>query len=327
MSIESEITRLQGAKADLKDAIEAKGVTVPSSAKLDDYADYVEDIPTGGGASLETKSASYTPSELAISQTLTPSTGYDGFDKVNVSVGAISSNYVGSTVPRKDSTDLTASGATVTAPSGYYASNATKTIPSVSSADMYGELNSINSSGDVVFDVDINASGYVSSGSVQFTDTGAVSVQGAQTIIPGTTNQTIASGRYLTGAQTILGDANLVASNIVSGVTIFGITGTAQTGGEWVEITIPTDGAVTQALDPYTLYHFTGALTSLTITLNAPSAGQIAHYHFDFLSDTIAPTLTMPNSVLMPDSFAVEASKRYEVDVLNNFGSVITWTA
>lgn len=47
MSIASEITRLQGAKADLKTAIEGKGVTVPSATKLDGYADLVDDIQTG----------------------------------------------------------------------------------------------------------------------------------------------------------------------------------------------------------------------------------------------------------------------------------------
>lgn len=49
MSIASEITRLQNAKADIKTAIEAKGVTVPSNAKLDDYDTYVGQIQTGGG--------------------------------------------------------------------------------------------------------------------------------------------------------------------------------------------------------------------------------------------------------------------------------------
>lgn len=49
MSIASEITRLQGAKADIKSAIEAKGVTVPSNAKLDDYDTYIDEIETGGG--------------------------------------------------------------------------------------------------------------------------------------------------------------------------------------------------------------------------------------------------------------------------------------
>lgn len=49
MSIASEITRLQTAKADLKTAIEGKGVTVPSSAKLDAYPALVESIQQGGG--------------------------------------------------------------------------------------------------------------------------------------------------------------------------------------------------------------------------------------------------------------------------------------
>lgn len=49
MSIASEITRLQTAKADLKTAIEGKGVTVSSSAKLDAYPALVESISGGGG--------------------------------------------------------------------------------------------------------------------------------------------------------------------------------------------------------------------------------------------------------------------------------------
>lgn len=48
MSVASEITRLQNAKADLKTAIEGKGVIVPSSTKLDGYADLVNSISGGG---------------------------------------------------------------------------------------------------------------------------------------------------------------------------------------------------------------------------------------------------------------------------------------
>lgn len=91
------------------------------------------------------------------------------------------------------------------------------------------------------------------------------------------------------------------------------------------EVTVSTAGAVTQALDAGKLYHFTGAVTSLTITLNAAASGQIAEYHFDFNSGSTAATLTMPNTVTMPDSFAVEANKRYEVDVLNGYGAVMAW--
>lgn len=49
MSIATEITRLQTAKADLKTAIEGKGVTVPSATLIDGYADLVDAIQTGGG--------------------------------------------------------------------------------------------------------------------------------------------------------------------------------------------------------------------------------------------------------------------------------------
>lgn len=50
-------------------------------------------------------------------------------------------------------------------------------------------------------------------------------VKSAQTYTPTTYNQTISSGRWLTGTQTIKGDSNLIASNIKSGVNIFGVLG------------------------------------------------------------------------------------------------------
>lgn len=55
MSIASEITRLQTAKADLKTAIEGKGVTVSASAKLDAYPALVESISGGSVEDLITK--------------------------------------------------------------------------------------------------------------------------------------------------------------------------------------------------------------------------------------------------------------------------------
>mgnify|MGYP000894666643 CR=1 FL=1 len=58
-----------------------------------------------------------------------------------------------------------------------------------------------------------------------------VTKKSAATYTPSTSNQTIAASQYLSGAQTIKGDANLVAGNIKSGVSIFGVTGTYAGGG------------------------------------------------------------------------------------------------
>ena len=91
------------------------------------------------------------------------------------------------------------------------------------------------------------------------------------------------------------------------------------------EVTNSSTGAVSLALDAGKTYHFTGALTALTITLNAAATGQLAQYHFDFDSGSTAPTLTLPNTVTMPGGFTVEASKHYEIDILNSYGAVMAW--
>lgn len=91
------------------------------------------------------------------------------------------------------------------------------------------------------------------------------------------------------------------------------------------EITVSTAGAVTQALDAGKIYHFTGALTALTITLNAAPTGQLAQYHFDFNCGSTAPTVTLPSTVKLPDDNSFDANAHYEVDILNNYGAVISW--
>ena len=61
--------------------------------------------------------------------------------------------------------------------------------------------------------------------------TGSIASKSATTYTPGTSDQTIASGQYLSGDQTIKGDSNLLASNIKSGVSIFGVSGSYNGSG------------------------------------------------------------------------------------------------
>lgn len=90
---------------------------------------------------------------------------------------------------------------------------------------------------------------------------GSIGTKAATTIVPGTLDQTIASGVYLSGAQTIKGDANLIADNIRSGTSIFGVTGTYEgSGGGYklkkVSFTLSSNKALTQ----YTINHNCGTI-------------------------------------------------------------------
>lgn len=74
---------------------------------------------------------------------------------------------------------------------------------------------------------------------------GGIKSLGAQTITPGTANKTIAAGQYLSGQQTIKGDANLIAANIVKGKSIFGVNGSFESNGVFVkEINTNSDGTI-----------------------------------------------------------------------------------
>ena len=205
----------------------------------------------------ETVTKTYTPTESVQTETVTfDSSNYNGLQEVDVTVNAIPSSYVGSGITRRDSTDLSASGATITAPAGYYASAATKTISSGSatpaasisgtSATVSTGTNTLTLSKTVSNTPQVSA-GYVAAGTAGNTSvslTANVTTQGATTYHPSSSNQTINGSRYLTGNQTInaVTTTNLTAANIKSGVTVqvgdssdsdcvLSVTGTYSGGG------------------------------------------------------------------------------------------------
>lgn len=167
------------------------------------------------GSGITRKSAAtYTPTESE--QTIAAGQYLDGAQTIS----AIPSTYVGSDVPTQGSKTVTPSTSVQTAvSSGTYVTGNIKVA-----AMPTGVLSTpaINTNTGVVT-AGVSTAGYLGMGA---TKTLQLNTKSAATIIPSTTNQIIAAGQYLTGIQTIKGDANLVAANIASGVSIFGIAGT-----------------------------------------------------------------------------------------------------
>lgn len=157
-----------------------------------------------------------------------------------VTAYADGTKYTG-TASENSSSDLTVSGDTVTVPAGFYSESATKSVdagavtaPATitgSSASVSTGTNTLTLSKTVSVTPNVTTAGYISSGTAGNSSvslTASVTTKAAATITPGTSDIEIAAGTYLTGKQTISGDANLVAAKIVYPYSIFGVSGTAQ---------------------------------------------------------------------------------------------------
>lgn len=232
----------------------------------------------GGSPNLQNKTESYTPTETAQTDTITADVGYDGLGTVDVSVGAIPSNYIGSGVPQKSSADLTVSGDTVTAPSGYYSSFASASVASGSATTPATTINpsifiGVQTNGQIDVTVSKTQSvtptvvpGYVTSGiagniTVSGSGSTQLATQGATTITPTESVQTaVASDIYTTGAITV----DAIPSNYVgSGVTQRDSTDLSSTGAV---VNVPSGYYANS--ETYTMPSGSATTPATTITAN-----------------------------------------------------------
>ena len=143
------------------------------------------------------QSKTITPS--VTQQIVSPDTGYDAFSQITVNaMPSGSATTPATTVTANPSISVNSSTGLITA-----TTRATESVTPTVSA------------------------GYVSSGTagtitVNGSNTSQLITQAAQTIYPSTSDQTIASGKYLTGTQAIKGVllTNLTAGNIANGITV-----------------------------------------------------------------------------------------------------------
>lgn len=195
----TEYTNVTGIKAtdendQIKTYIRPQGVkSISANGNGIDVAEYasVDVAVPSESPTLQSKTKTYTPTESAQSETVTADSGYDGLSSVAVSVGAISSTYVGSEITQRSSSDLTASGATVTVPGGYYASQATKSVANGTAGTPTATKGAVSNHSISITPSVTNTTGYITGS----TKTGTAVSVSASELVSGSETKT-ANGTY-----------------------------------------------------------------------------------------------------------------------------------
>lgn len=237
---------------------------------------------------LQAKTA--TPSETQ--QTITADEGYDALSSVKV--GAISSSYIGTAVPRKNSNDVTIEDNTITIPSGYYAAQVQKEAPILDTSDATATEN----------DLLLNETAYVNGEKItgKMPNNGAVS----GSVDMSTKTYTIPAG-YHNGQGTV---TNITPTSTITNSIINGATNVKQSGTSidsfTVTMTIPegyheetslsktftnilpeiaTDATAIHILNGYSAYNDQGVYVTGTMTNN----GKITKTLTDTTTSTTIP--------------------------------------
>lgn len=179
----------------------AQGVRTEGTASGSGTVIVNESLDPGGGTIVEitaevlrNQAKSFTPDETGA--TITPDNGYTGLSQVVVS--PISSTYVGTGITRRSSTDLSASGATVTVPAGYYSSQATTSVSSGTAGTPTASKGTVNNHSISVTPSVTNTTGYITGS----TKTG--------------TAVTVTASELVSGSQTITSNSTVDVTNLAS---------------------------------------------------------------------------------------------------------------
>ena len=251
-------------------------------------------VATGGASPITLNLQSKTVTPSTNSQTVIADSGYDALEEVIVN--AIPSSYI---IPSGNKA-ITANGTnidvknfatvSVNVPTSSTINNQNKTVTPTESNQTISADSGYSGLGTVT--VNAISSTYVGSG---------ITRKAAATITPGTSNQTIAANTFLTGIQTIAGDSDLIASNIKSGISIFGVTGTyTGSGGTTINNQNKT---VTPSTSQQIITADSGYTGLGTVTVNAMTTGTVTSP--STISGTTATVSTGTNTLTLTKTVSV----------------------
>lgn len=215
------------------------------------------------------------------------SNNYIGYRYVRVN--RIPSTYVGSGITQRTSSNLTASGATVTAPAGYYANAATKSVASGTAGTPTATKGTVSNHSISVTPSVTNTTGYITGG----TKTGTAVTITASELVSGTLSITSNSIYDVTNYASVdvncptgRSDAEWILPSQISGV-ISGSYRSVRAGAFWTEKITAVNLPSAQYIGPYAFR----ACVSLT-TVSLPMVTGLeegAFYGCNHLNDIYIP--------------------------------------
>lgn len=261
--------------------------TYTASGSTKGYSPITVNI-SGGTPSLQNKSV--TPSESQ--QSITADEGYTGLG--TITVNAIPSTYVGSEITQRDGDDLTASGATVSVPAGYYSAAASKSVATGTEGAPTASKGTVTNHSISITPSVTNTAGYITGG----THSGTAVTVSASELVSGTYSIT-ASGTH---DVTNYASASVASGSATVPSTISGTAASVSTGTNTLTLTktvsvTPTvsAGYITSGTAGNSSVSLTANIAvNPTLTVSGPIVTAPAGYYTENTSQSVA-TMTPPS--------------------------------